>query len=558
MRASLRSTLALMAVGALGFAAGGYLGWDAPQHSDPLTIPSFTPAGPGPAVPPVASGGGQPRWPDTLAEIMRLRGDFSQTTALYLLASSRDRNGIEQLLREAASIRQPSERRAAIAILYGRFAELDPEAAIEHIMSRDADFDPGWLYGVFHTWARTDLEGALARAAKLDERNRIMGGTAILRARDDLPQKEREALAAKLNLSVPVQEPSALDLRTPKAAERAWRAALATDDRESRLMRLHTLADAWARQDPHAALHAIESLQDRSLRDQLLLQGLHAWSQKEPRDAVDWAFARPPSAERTQLLATALSSLVTREPSAAMGMTERLSNAERLQILPQVLTQWATVDMQSAAAWAENLESPQLRNNALMSIASTYAFRHPDEAFRWAASLSEPDSQPVMSAVIDQIAASDPVRASVSQMRNGPQRKGAVVDIANHWAQWDPQATLAWVAKLPASDADPSLYSSIFGQWAVHDAEAAVDQLSRIDDTGNRDIAILGILGSPYLEPDLAERLYRRIEGGDARRQAAMQLMHYYSARESNPEVAERYRIEAGYPENPEQTIVIQ
>ena len=81
---------------------------------------------------------------------MKLPGDFTQSAALYVLAANSDRKGIERLLKESESIDRGSERRAAASILYQRYAELDPAAAVEHMMSSDDGFDPSWLYTVFY------------------------------------------------------------------------------------------------------------------------------------------------------------------------------------------------------------------------------------------------------------------------------------------------------------------------------------------------------------------------------------------------------------------------
>ncbi|MGH8249291.1 MAG: hypothetical protein ACREVI_01120 [Steroidobacteraceae bacterium] len=546
MRAVLRSTLALTAAAALGFATASFVDRDSLERTPLSTLRNLAPAGPQLPVAPPISARGLSQVPGTLAEILRLRGDFAQTTALYVLASSQERSGIEQLLNEAASIGQASERRAAASILYERYAELDPRAAVAHIMNRGADFDPNWLFGIFHSWSRSDLDAAVAYANTLDDRSRMMGGSAILRARDDLAPGQRESLAAKLNLPVVQQDSSGIDLRTPQAAERSWRSALATEDHASRSTKLHSLVRAWARQDPGAAMRAIESLRDRQLREELLHQGLHAWAEKDARQAAEWALARPPSQERTQLLAATLSALVTRQPSVALDMTEVLSRAERGQVLPQVFANWANTDAQSAAARAEGLEDASLRSQALTSVAMMFAVRHPDEAIRWAAALPDADSQAVMGMVISQIATSDPARASVlvNQMDSGPQRQGAIAEVAQNWSQWDPQAALAWVGRLSASDVNPSIYGPMFQQWAMHDADAAIRHASQMLETSDRDAAFVGIMGSPYLESGVAERLYQRLEGGDARREAAMQL--YQRLMESDPESARRYGIEAG------------
>ncbi len=546
MSAPLRWTIALAAVGALGFAAGRYLSRAAPPLPPELTYPTVAPSGPGALGPTATAAAGPRQVPGTVREILKLRGDFAQTAALYVLAASMDKRGIERLLEEAESIGRESERRAAMTILYERYAELDPAAAVEHMMHREAGLDSNWLYAVFYSWARTDLDGALARAAKLDDGIRTAAGAAIARSRDDLPASEREALGSKLNLQIAVRDPSTTDLRSPKAAERAWRSALAISDRDARQSELYTVTREWVRHDPHAAIRAIESLQERGYREQLLQHALQTWAQKDPRETVEWVLERRPSYQRTDLLGSALSSLVIKEPSTAMAMAERLSRAERQQIVPQLLLNWANSDPHSATAWLEKQDDEQMHRQALMMIASTYAERDPDEALRWAATLSGENSQVVMSQVIQQVAHNDPERAGsmISQIDDGPIRDSAIAAVTQTWAQWDPRAALAWVAKQSSSEGTPGLYGAVFGQWAVYDVDAAVSQLNFILDSDTRNAAIAGILESAYLEPDLLDRLYPRLEGAEARRLAAARI--YYRLREVDARTAERYRIEAG------------
>ena len=546
MSAPLRWTLALVVVCALGFAAGRFLGRDGSSTPETVTFPVVAPAGSAVSGGPATPQGLPRRIPATIHEILKLPGDFAQTTALYVLAASQDQDGVERLLAEARSIKRVSESRAAASILYGRFAELDPEAAVEHMMRSDPGFDPNWLYGVFHSWARTDLEAALKGAATLDDRSRQMAGMAIVRSRDDLPLQEREAMGSKLNLQVSVREPTASDLRSPKAAERAWQNVLAMDDREARERELYHLARHWGQQDPQAAIRAIEALRDRNQRDQLLQMAMHAWAEKDARQAAEWTLERPPSQQRSELLSSVLGVLVTKEPAAAMAMMERLRPAERQQVMPQVLMNWASRDPRAVAAWVEKQDDKQMYVPALSIIASEFAGRDPEAALQWASTLSGEESQMVMAQVIQQIALNDPERATalVGQIEEGPYRNSAMSDIAQALAQSDPRAALSWVAKNSHAASAPELYQSVFTQWALYDPDGAVSQLNFILEPDTRNAAIMGILGTHYLDPDLVGTLYQRIEGAEARTLAAGQI--YYRLREIDPQAAERYRIQAG------------
>lgn len=548
MGAPLAWTMALATAGILGFAAGRYL--DRPENPRPIqpVFPIVGPAGPESSDPALTAAA--PRQvPATLGEIMNLRGDFTQTATLYLLAASTDRKGIERLLEEAESIGRESERRAAMSILYQRLAELDPGAAIDHMLARKDGPDSDWLYAVFYGWARADLDGALARAAKLDERSRRIAANAIVRSRDDLPTAERQALGSQLDVRIPVRDPATTDLRTPAAAQRSWQSALAIADRDARRSALFALAQEWGRQDPQAAIRAIESVRERSQRDALLQIALQGWAQKDPVQAAEWALARPPSHARVQLLATALGGLVAKDPSAAMAMLERLSATEKQRLTPNVLMNWARREPQEAAAWLAKHGDVHMHQNALAMIASIYAERDPDEAMRWAGSLPAENAQLVMGQVVERIARDDPERASaiVRQMKEGPQRTGAMAGIARTWAQSDPRAALTWLQMQSGSDVTPDLYRAIFSQWAVYDQEAAVSQSNFFLDSGTRDAAILGILEVAHLDTGLVDRLYQRLEGAQAKHQAASRL--YVRLRETDPGAAERYRIAAGIAE---------
>jgi len=555
MRGSLRVGLFVVIAALAGYALGRYRGHEPPQDLPLQQILQASAGSPAASSRAQSDSGSHSepleRGPATLADTLRLKGDFTQTAALYILASTVDRKGLERLLTEAAALKQPSERNAATSILYARYAEIDPEAAVDHIMRR-ADFQPGWLQSVFHTWSRADLDAALARASTLDPMGKNAAAFAIVRARDDLPSAEREKIAATFNMRVAPANPSPpIDVRTPERALRAWQDALAVSDYNSRLGRLMSVTNMWVQQDPHAALEAIASLEDVRTRDQLTQTALANWAQRAPRDALDWALARPPSQGRVRLVGAALGTLASKEPLAAVNVLTGLTSAEQRQLTPQVVAQWAATDPRSAAAWVEQLEDPLLRKTALSSVVSAYASRRPDEAYRWASSLQSPEGPQIVSQVIQTISWNDPVRASglLQQLPESPSRDQVAQQVASAWAQRDPQAALAWVSRFSASSAvRGTMHETLFRQWAGIDAETAAAKVVEIDDTEVRNRAISGVLSSTYLDASTADRLYERIEGAEARRRAAATM--YYSWRERDPRVAERYRNLAGIRQN--------
>ena len=553
MRAKLRMVGLAVGAAAVGFLVGHR---PAPTTDDSVVVmPAVleqTSAASRPAAR-VAAGTAEPKpiLVSSLRETLQIKSDFAQTTALYLLASRKDRRGIESLLDEAVKLTSDTDRNAATAILYSRFAELDPNAAVDRILQSD-DLEQRFLQDVFHQWSRTDLQRALARAANLaDERSRSIAVRAILIARADLPKVQREALASKYNVRAPAGNLGRPDLKTPAGAERSWREALALTDAGERNARLSQLAYFWGRQSPEAALAAIEQLDDFEMRNQLMYQSLRAWSEKSPQAAFEWAQARRPSPERIQLLSFTLQALGKGQPQAALELAEKLPRGVQRSLLPQLIQQWAATDLPGATGWLDSVKDPSMRASTLYSIANSYAMRNPDEALRWAASLPPADAQNVMSSVIARIASKDPVRATslINTFPEGDKRDMATSNVVSAWSQQDPSAALAWVLRMPVGQGRNNAVNSVFGNWANYDPATAVQQMGQLTDPALRDAAASSMLMGQYIEPDVAEQIYARIENPQLRRNAAAQL--YYRLRETDPAKAERYREEGGMAEVP-------
>jgi hypothetical protein len=281
------------------------------------------------------------------------------------------------------------------------------------------------------------------------------------------------------------------------------------------------------------------------------MQSAVGWAEKSPRALLDWSMQRRPSSQRAQLLAIALRTLVKDEPQAVMETVQQLSRGEQQQLLPQVMQQWANNDLEGVTAWMAAAKDPSMRSMAVSTIANIYAQRSPDEAMRWAARLPKSESQYVTSMIISQIAAKDPVRgvALLRTVQDDAQRETAAYNIATNWAHRDPQAALAWATRLPPGQGRNNAVTAVIGQWAVYEPSAALQQIASLDDAGLRDSAALQIISSRRFEDmDLTKQVYSRIQGEQAKKQAAMYL--YHGLRESDPAEAERYRREAGLPDN--------
>lgn len=148
---------------------------------------------------PVGEPAGQPAEPTvrasarTLAAVMRTPSDFEQTAMLYQLLRDADAAAIERLLAEADELRPAREGHAAKSIIVARYAELDPDAAVQAVMADGGDMV--LVRSVFAAWGKMDHEAALESARDLPEVTGRHAAMAVLTVADALSDGQRRSVA---------------------------------------------------------------------------------------------------------------------------------------------------------------------------------------------------------------------------------------------------------------------------------------------------------------------------------------------------------------------------
>ena len=107
-------------------------------------------------------------------------------------------------------------------------------------------------------------------------------------------------------------------------------------------------------------------------------------------------------------------------------------------------------------------------------------------------------------------------------------------------------AARRWIAANAENYQRASLFSALYTGWALVDqAEAATNAL-RHDNRWERDHLLSSMTAAVVRQnPDLAERLYNRIQDDDVRSTAAIWMAIWLER--TDPERAERYRNEQRY-----------
>ena len=484
--------------------------------------------------------------PESLKEILQIPGDFAQTAALYQLAMGLGEARILELLDEARTLRPAREGRAASAILYSRYAELDPEAAVDRVLLLGGSNQTAGLAQVFHIWAGVDLDAALARALSLGMQERLVVGMAILQSRDGLSGVERESIARQLGLAgVLPQLEAQRQLSSVDDPVAAWSTAIGMRNRLEQSQRLQMLAEVWARMDPSAAMAAVESLDRADLREQLQRQVARHWVANDAEGAVEWVLAQPQSQNRSSLITSTLALLAANDPARALELTDVLTGAERQQAVAGVLGAWSRVDPRSAAESMAAIQDAATRGMAVARIARSYAQQYPDEAAQWLTELDPAEADQAAVGIVRTLARNDPVAAStlVLGITDSSLRRTAASQLVNNWARIDPEQAVRWASEVDEPELRAQLYKSVLPQWAVYDANAALSYVNRIGGLQEREAAVTAVMIS-VRDPVVKERLYEGLTLPDSRRNAARQLYHYFLR--ADPDRAGAYQRAAG------------
>ena len=313
--------------------------------------------------------------PRTLADIRRLSSDFERAAALYDLLRQVDVPTLEDLLREAD---ESQAGKATKSIIYARFVDLDPDAAVTHIVAMQED--KRFITNAFTTWAARDPDAALDRAELLPPNSRRTAAVAILSTLRDV--EFRREVAERLDVGDVLERSVAMeDIRANP--QRAWRDAVAgLADGDQTLTGWHALR-SWLPTDPIGAMQAVESWPEPKVRDRWRRDLLSIWAGIDTRAAFDWALTLPPGERRNDLIAQAAIRLAAKSPIEAVEVAAGLDASTRRSVRNIAFRNWAQGDPVGALDALNDLVEPQFANAMRRSLVAAWAGTDPHAAFDW-------------------------------------------------------------------------------------------------------------------------------------------------------------------------------
>jgi hypothetical protein len=426
----------------------------------------------------------------TIEETLALPGDFAQTEALYALAGRSGSADIQDLIFQANGITDPSDRKAALDILFLRLTELDVRSALALSQTRDFRADRQIETRVWYGWARLDLEAALAAATALESSSdRNLAAQALLAAYDYQGNAATAYIEDILGIG---PNSSTLASYLFQVGDRDPVEAIAiinemsppTEQLEAASYLGHRLGQLdGARAERHADL--FRNFQTRRV---FTIAVTTAAAESDPEAVLDEFLSGRPDPEQSMYAHGALQTLASRDIDKAIDYLERIPNLQlRASLAGAVAGAFAQANPDGAVAWAREYDDG-MRTGVFAEVLSAIAATRPEMALNEANSIGNTNHRRMaLNRIAMTMSERDPQQAValLGQVGRPADREDMARSIAMMWVQSDPDAALSWMTGLEGPERESVLRSA--AQWVPEfDLDTAMRWLPRLDEETQR------------------------------------------------------------------------
>jgi len=225
---------------------------------------------------------------------------------------------------------------------------------------------------------------------------------------------------------------------------------------------------------------------------------LGLWAEKEPEAAAAWVKQLPDGGFRNTAITATTIEMALRNPALAFDLVQNYYSGPRADRgLPNLIfTAWAETDPTTAIAKASELSQPLERQNALYSIAATWASKDPQSALAWAESLPDEERTVAIGNVIFKWTENDPhaVRAWFQQLPDGLIKQMAADNLPRSLAAVDPPAAAQFVAQLPPGSEQTRAAEEVARAWANSDPGSAAEWAKAFPSGEPRDVVLRDVI----------------------------------------------------------------
>ena len=454
-------------------------------------------------------------------DVLELPTDFSQTEALYTLAGRADAAELERLIVESANIAHRYDRRAALDILFSRYAELDPLAALNYFLQIDLDIDDLVLPALFSEWAKKDPAAAIAASNQMSNvRLRKVAGDAILRVAAHNDPGTLKAVAAELvdRHDTKWIESEIIGIQANYQPVVALEEALRKSRQAGGQDAIWRVGYVWARNDPEAALAYASNITNARQRQHFVNAVTGRWMDEDPQTAMQTLLALPAGNDRDSILINAVAGFAKTFPEDAVEVARSMRSVLGQQALQSVYMTWAENDPDGALRALTADGGNAFNADALANVMSVVAGIDPEKAWQFSRSLDTTQQMTVMPTVLSQMSSRDPQRALqlALAIEQPDQRNIGLGVVMQQLSQSDPMLAAQYLDQLPDSTMANQMVSQIASMQARNDPAGAMAWASTLSGSAYNN-ALQGIGQSLAMtNPDLAASMMDQVRG-DAR-----------------------------------------
>lgn len=396
------------------------------------------------------------------------------------------------------------ERAAALPAFFGRWAELDPVAAIKRApVAREGEPPSRAIAAVYRVWVQSDPAAAVKWVRAIPKNNvRATDADALAFA---LASVAPEAGLASLQSLLKSEGLSQRVFSVAEAAvlygnffgtwaeadgPRAAASALALPESATRVDAVSAAARVWAGADGRAALAWAKQIPEPHEREAVTDAVMGALCASDPRLALATVMQLPEGPARALKLTDTIRKIAPQHPEMAIEMVALLPAGRTTnRAVVELSTELAKVDAASAALLLDALPVGGWRNEASDEIAKEWAVQDRDAALAWAAQL--------------------------------PGR--ALFDILVNWSEADPAAAVAWAAAHGKTGA----FATLGAAWARRNHDAAIAWAQALPKDRTRDGVISQLVqGVANSDPARAAKIITTELHGKAQADAAQILFN--------------------------------
>jgi len=421
----------------------------------------------------------------TIEDTLALPGDFSQTEALYVLAGRADSAEVQDLINQSNRIADPTDRNAALSILFLRLAELDPLSALTMSRMRGFSSSRDLENIIWRTWSKLDLDAAIAAAKQLrNPAERELAAQTMLAAYGYMGNDVTDRIEAELGVRASTTSRARyLYSIADRSASEAFAYINSLPPAQQREA-MQWLAAYFGQRDPSQASAYANLISNPALRREFEAAIAVATARLDPERILNNMPAGALRGNRAGQYVMAMQTLARSDIERALAYYNGTASPQAKQMLAGVIAaELARQDIDRAIEWAHDEEQGRNRG-LLMGVLQQLATTDPDLALSKVDLVSNRGlRQQTTASILSVVAHSDPQRAVtyLSEISDESTRAAATQAVVSQWANSDPEAAINWVLNNDVPNANHLLSQA--GQTMIaNDVDAAIRLLPRVDD----------------------------------------------------------------------------